>query len=48
MKPCKAIPLVYPVALPILFAGCQQPYHQQEEAYILVAGNVNLPYWQEA
>jgi ribose transport system substrate-binding protein len=28
--------------------GCQQPYHQQEEKYILVAANVGLPYWQEA
>jgi ribose transport system substrate-binding protein len=48
MKPCKAISIVNAVALTILFAGCQQPYHQQEERYILVAANVNLPYWQEA
>ena len=48
MKPCKAISIVNTVALTILFAGCQQPYHQQEERYILVAANVNLPYWQEA
>jgi ribose transport system substrate-binding protein len=48
MKPCKAISLVNAVALTILFAGCQQPYHQQEERYILVTANVNLPYWQEA
>ena len=48
MKPCKAISIVNAVALTILFAGCQQPYHQQEERYILVTANVNLPYWQEA
>jgi len=48
MKPCKAMSIVNTVALTILFAGCQQPYHQQEERYILVAANVNLPYWQEA
>ena len=29
-------------------AACQKPYHQPEEKYILVAANVNLPYWQEA
>jgi ribose transport system substrate-binding protein len=29
-------------------AACQQPYHQPEERYVLVAANVNLPYWQEA
>jgi ribose transport system substrate-binding protein len=29
-------------------AGCQKPYHQPEEKYVLVAANVNLPYWQEA
>ena len=28
--------------------GCATPYHQQDERYILVATNVNLPYWQEA
>jgi len=48
MKPCKAMSIVNTVALTILFAGCQQPYHQQEERYILVTANVNLPYWQEA
>jgi ribose transport system substrate-binding protein len=35
----------------LLAAGlcaCQTPYHQQDERYILVTTNVNLPYWQEA
>jgi len=31
-----------------VIGGCQQPYHQPEEKYILVAANVGLPYWQEA
>jgi len=29
-------------------AGCQKPYHQQDERYVLVAANIDLPYWQEA
>ena len=34
--------------LMLIVAACQQPYHQPEERYVLVAANVNLPYWQEA
>jgi len=48
MKPCKAISVVSAVVVAISLAACQQPYHQQEERYILVTANVNLPYWQEA
>ncbi len=29
-------------------ASCQTSYHEQEERYVFVASNVNLPYWQEA
>ena len=29
-------------------ASCQASYHDQEERYVFVASNVNLPYWQEA
>jgi len=29
-------------------AGCQESYHEKEEHYLLIAANVNLPYWQEA
>jgi ribose transport system substrate-binding protein len=29
-------------------SGCQTPYHQPDERYVLVAANINLPYWQEA
>ena len=37
------------VALLAIAAGaCQTPYHQPDERYVLVAANINLPYWQEA
>ena len=29
-------------------AGCGESYHEKEEHYILIAANINLPYWQEA
>jgi ribose transport system substrate-binding protein len=32
----------------VLFSSCQKPYHQQDERYVLVAANIQLPYWQEA
>ena len=32
----------------VVGAGCQKPYHEQNEKYVLVTANVNLPYWQEA
>jgi len=36
-------------ALAIFAAACQPPaYHQPDERYVLVAANVDLPYWQEA
>lgn len=35
-------------ALLATVVGCQKPYHQPDERYVLVATNVNLPYWQEA
>src|SRR4030095_3489799 len=28
--------------------SCQTPYHAQEERFVFVASNVNLPYWQGA
>jgi len=28
--------------------SCQSSYHEQDERYVFVASNVNLPYWQEA
>jgi len=35
-------------ALSFVFAGCQESYHEKEEHYVLIAANINLPYWQEA
>jgi len=36
------------LAVSAALAACQESYHEKEEHYILVAANVNLPYWQEA
>jgi ribose transport system substrate-binding protein len=32
----------------MLMAGCAKQYHEQNERYVFVATNINLPYWQEA
>ena len=31
-----------------LIVSCARPYHQENERYVFVATNINLPYWQEA
>ena len=31
-----------------VLTSCQKPYHEQEERYVFIASNINLPYWQEA
>jgi len=31
-----------------LIASCAKPYHEENERYVFVATNINLPYWQEA
>ncbi|MGB8476895.1 MAG: substrate-binding domain-containing protein [Candidatus Acidiferrum sp.] len=36
------------VILSAALAACQEPYHQKDEQYYLIAANINLPYWQEA
>lgn len=38
--------LVFLVAAVIV--ACAKPYHEENERYVLVATNINLPYWQEA
>ena len=35
------------IALSVALTACQE-YHEKGEHYILIAANVNLPYWQEA
>ncbi len=32
----------------VLIAACEKPYHEENERYVFVAANINLPYWQEA
>ena len=32
----------------ILIAACARPYHEENERYVFVATNINLPYWQDA
>ena len=32
----------------ILIASCAKPYHKENERYVFVATNINLPYWKEA
>jgi ribose transport system substrate-binding protein len=44
----KSISLLSLATVALVLAGCGTPYHQPEERYVLVAANVNLPYWQEA
>jgi ribose transport system substrate-binding protein len=44
----KHLSLIVIAGIVIAAAGCQKPYHQQDERYVLVAANINLPYWQEA
>src|SRR6516165_2508008 len=32
----------------LLIGSCAKPYHTQNERYVFVATNIDLPYWQEA
>ena len=32
----------------VLIAACGTPYHEENERYVFVATNINLPYWQDA
>jgi ribose transport system substrate-binding protein len=32
----------------VLIAACAKPYHEENERYVFVATNINLPYWREA
>src|SRR5580693_4902218 len=31
-----------------VIVACARPYHEENERYVFVATNINLPYWQEA
>jgi ribose transport system substrate-binding protein len=32
----------------VALIACAKPYHEENERYVFVATNINLPYWQEA
>lgn len=42
--------LVYVLILSVaaLVGSCAKPYHEENERYVFVATNINLPYWKEA
>ncbi|HXY01629.1 MAG TPA: substrate-binding domain-containing protein [Candidatus Limnocylindrales bacterium] len=48
MKPSRIFSVLSIAVVALVVWGCEKPYHQPEEKYILVAANVNLPYWQDA
>jgi ribose transport system substrate-binding protein len=48
MNSSRKFPALLTLTLGIALVACQDAYHQKEEQYILIAANVNLPYWQEA
>jgi ribose transport system substrate-binding protein len=48
MKSCRIFSALSVGVMGLMLWACEKPYHQPEEKYILVAANVNLPYWQEA
>jgi ribose transport system substrate-binding protein len=48
MKLHRARILLPVIVAAAVLASCQEPYHQKEERYVLIAANVNVPYWQEA
>lgn len=31
-----------------LIASCAKPYHEENERYVFVSANINLPYWKQA
>lgn len=48
MKPSRIFSVFSIAAMALMVWACEKPYHQPEEKYVLIAANVNLPYWQEA
>ncbi len=48
MKPRSTHAVSSLALLSMVFVGCQESYHEKEEHYVLIAANINLPYWQEA
>jgi len=48
MKANRVISGLSIAVMAIVVGACQQPYHQPDERYVLVAANIDLPYWKEA
>lgn len=48
MKPSRIFSVFSIAAMALMVCACEKPYHQPDEKYVLIAANVNLPYWQEA
>jgi len=49
MKPYRAgLVSLTLLAMFLVTASCEKPYHQENERYVFVAANISLPYWQEA
>ncbi len=48
MKTHRWLPLLLTVFAVTGLASCGKSYHEQEERYVFIASNINLPYWQEA
>jgi ribose transport system substrate-binding protein len=43
-----ALVFVLVVCGSVLIASCAKPYHEDNERYVFLASNINLPYWQQA
>lgn len=48
MKPSRIFSVVSVAAIALMVCACTKPYHEETEKYVLIAANVDLPYWQEA
>ncbi len=49
LRPWFALHLLAVVFLASALTSCgPEPYHQQDERYVMIVTNVSLPYWQEA
>lgn len=48
MKVYRLLSLLLIAFAATMLTSCQKAYHEQEERYVFIAANINLPYWQEA
>lgn len=39
--------VVFAFAVTAVLASCAKPYHQENERYVFVSTNINLPYWKQ-